>query len=122
MTGKSSGASIIVRVPLGERGFCTVNLILRIILDRRTESLSTEKNAKPNSYDVNMVNLKHLAKADFKLISLSKGGLPILPELDHGKIARRARDAINDKMKAADKVGINVSIEAQKLFDLMSNL
>ena len=84
--------------------------------------MSTEKNARQNSYDVNMVNLNHLPKANFKLMSLSKGGLPNLPELDHGKIVRRVRDAISDKMKAADKVGINVSIEAQKLFDLMYNL
>ena len=53
---------------------------------------------------------------------MPKENLPRLCEIDHGKINRRLMEANSEKVQKAEKIGINVSSEAQALFDSISKL
>ena len=64
-----------------------------------------------------MINLNHVADSNFKLIGLPEVDPAKVPEYDHEKINRRYRNAVGEKMKAAEKVGVNVTNEAQELFN-----
>ncbi|XP_065053472.1 protein LSM12-like [Rhopilema esculentum] len=86
------------------------------------KSSSSEKRTKPNIFDVSIVNLNHLSKTNFKVLSLPKENLPRLYDIDYGKINRRLMEANSEKVQKAEKIGINVSSEAQALFDSISKL
>jgi len=75
------------------------------------KTLSTKPQQKV-LYDVSVVNLKLIDESNFRLISVAKGELPSLPDIDRTKIAKRLK-------QAKERVGIGVSIEAQQLFDFI---
>eukprot|EP00795_Rhopilema_esculentum_P014055 gene14055-5039_t len=64
----------------------------------------------------------HENKTNFKVLSLPKENLPRLYDIDYGKINRRLMEANSEKVQKAEKIGINVSSEAQALFDSISKL
>ena len=68
-----------------------------------------------------MVNIGHLQKQNFKLLSMPKSSLTNLPEIDYAKVSKRLKDAVIEKNRKAERTGINVSQEAQALFDVLAN-
>ncbi len=99
-----------------------MNKLFIFCLTFPSECQSTEPSSKKNNADIVMINLSHVAESDFRIISTPEKALPMPPEYDLEKIERRFQNAKDGKLREAKRVGIDVTNEAQLLFNSISKL
>lgn len=68
--------------------------------------------------DIKMLNIGLMKSLE--VIELSTKPAQSLPIVDVDKIDKKINAALEQKRQAADKIGINVTPEAQKLFDTIN--
>lgn len=79
---------------------------------------SSSKNAKKNTTDIKMLNMAQMKKLE--VVEVSTKPPPSLPALDLDKIDKKIISALEQKRRAVEKIGINVTPGAQKLFDTIN--
>ncbi|KAJ7380139.1 protein with role in RNA processing [Desmophyllum pertusum] len=79
---------------------------------------SSSKNAKKNVTDIKMLNMTQMKKLE--VVEISTKPSPSLPSLDLDKIDKKIASALEQKRRAVEKIGINVTPGAQKLFDTIN--
>lgn len=65
-----------------------------------------------------MLNMAHIK--NLEVVELSAKPSPSLPSLDVDKIDRKINIALEQKRRAVDKIGIDVTPGAQRLFDTIN--
>jgi len=65
-----------------------------------------------------MLNMAHMKNVE--VTELSTKPAPSLPSLDVDKIDKKINTALEQKRRAVEKIGINVTPGAQKLFDTIN--
>ena len=79
---------------------------------------SSSKNSRKNVTDIRMLNMAHMKKLDVTEVSTKPP--PSLPSIDHDKIDKKITSALEQKRRAVEKIGINVTPGAQRLFDTIN--
>ena len=82
------------------------------------ESATGVKGSTDRNCDVKMLNISYLK--DMQILEMATIPPPSLPPLDINKIKRRVNEARSGRQDAVDKIGVNVSTTAQKLFDTIN--
>lgn len=80
--------------------------------------LKSLPNARKNSADIKMLNMAHIK--NMEVTELSTKPAPSLRSLDFEKIDKKIAVALEQKRRAADKRGIDVTPGAQRLFDTIN--
>ena len=79
---------------------------------------ATAKASKKENSDVRMFNISNLS--NFEIVKESLKPAQPLPAIDLEKIERRTKSKIRDKRFAVSRVGVDVTPEGQKLFDVIA--
>ncbi|XP_078377601.1 protein LSM12 homolog A-like [Oculina patagonica] len=80
--------------------------------------IKSSKNGKKNMTDIKMLNMAQMKKLE--VVEVSTKPPPSLPTLDLDKIDKKIISALDQKRRAVEKIGINVTPGAQKLFDTIN--
>ncbi|XP_015758864.1 PREDICTED: protein LSM12 homolog [Acropora digitifera] len=80
--------------------------------------IKSSKNTKKNAVDVKMLNMSHMR--NIEVTELPTKPAPSLRSLDPEKVEKKINIALNNKRRAVDKIGINVTPRAQRLFDTIN--
>lgn len=80
--------------------------------------IKSSKNPKKNVTDIRMLNLARMKTLNVSEVSNKPP--PSLPCIEHDKIDKKIALALEQKRRAVEKIGINVTPGAQKLFDTIN--
>lgn len=83
-----------------------------------TSCVESSKNPKKNVTDIRMLNLARMKTLNVSEVSNKPP--PSLPCVEHDKIDKKIALALEQKRRAVEKIGINVTPGAQKLFDTIN--
>ncbi|CAH3185470.1 unnamed protein product [Porites evermanni] len=112
-------------IPPGTKVVCTTCLdekiegeVVAFDYGAKVLIIKSTKNTKKNVMDIKMLNIGLMKSLE--VIELSTKPAQSLPIVDVDKLDKKINTALEQKRRAADKIGINVTPGAQKLFDTIN--
>lgn len=112
-------------IPPGTKVVCTTCLdekiegeVVAFDYGAKVLIIKSTKNTKKNVTDIKMLNIGLMKSLE--VIELSTKPAQSLPIVDVEKLDKKINTALEQKRRAADKIGINVTPGAQKLFDTIN--
>ncbi|PFX26758.1 protein LSM12 homolog [Stylophora pistillata] len=131
MTGSAGGnmatgdAKDSKEIPPGTRVVCTTYFddniegeVVAFDYGAKLLIIKSSKNPRKNVTDTRMLNLAHIKTLN--VTEVSNKPPPSLPSIELEKIDKKIASALEQKRRAVEKIGINVTPGAQKLFDTIN--